>query len=276
MPSRRAILASAAALLATRAVQGAEPGAALSPDIQRVLERRRLVVAVAGFPLPPFVTAAGGTVAGYDVELATGMAGALGVAVAFDRSADSIDALLAIVARGDADLALSKLGATLAGAMRVRFSRPYLTLRQTLLVNRPRFAQRAGGRDPAEMAQEVDALLGVVAGTVAAEDARRRWPQARFRDYPRFDPDLVDAVLAGELDAGCGDELEARHALAARSDAPLRLRAAMLPDTRLAIAAALPHDSLQLLAWVDLYIETALAPITPDALLARYPGKTAE
>jgi polar amino acid transport system substrate-binding protein len=222
--------------------------------------------------VPPFIAAAaGGRHLGYDIDLAQGMASALGVPAAFDDRARSLDALLATVARGDADLALSKLGATLEGATRVRFSRPYLVLRQALLVGRPRFAQIARGREPNEVVAEPETPIAIARGTASAEDARRRWPRARLRDYPRFDPDIVDAVLAGEVLAGAGDEIEVRRALAARPDAPLRLRAAILPETRLLIAAALPRDSLQLLAWVDLYIETALAPVTIDDLLGRYP-----
>jgi polar amino acid transport system substrate-binding protein len=277
MLRRRTLLASAAALLAGAAapLSAAEP--APPPDIARILERKRLIVAVAGFPLPPFVAGdAAGKLVGYDIDLAQGMAHALGVAAGFDSSARSIEGLLALVARGEADLALSKLGTTLEGAMRLRFSRPYLTLRQALLVNRPRFAQSAGGRDPAEVAAAPDTPLGVVAHSISAEDARRRWPLARFHDYPRFDPDLADAVLAGEVLAGCGDEVEMHQILSERSDAPLRLRAAILPETRLPVAAALPRESTELLAWVDLYIETALAPVAIDELLARYPAKPPE
>jgi polar amino acid transport system substrate-binding protein len=274
MLRRRTLLASTAALLAGAALP---LGAAEAPDIARILERKRLIVAVAGLPALPFVAADGaGKLFGYDVDLAQGMARALGVEASFDRTAQSVETLLALVAKGDADLALSKLGATLEGAIQVRFSRPYLTLRQALLVNRPRFARSAGGRDPAEVVAAPETPLGVVAHTISGEDARRRWPRARFRDYRRFDPDLVDAVLAGEVTAGCGDEVATGRVLAARSDAPLRLRAAILAETRLPIAAALPRESTQLLAWVDLYIETALAPVTAEELIARYPAKPQE
>ena len=278
MLGRRALLTLAPALLAgaPRPILAQERRPAPAPDILRILERGRLVVAVAGFPLPPFVALdAKGAPAGYDIDLARGMASALGVPTAFDSRARSLDAVLAAVAQGDADLALSKLGARLDWAMRVRFSRPYLVLHQALLVSRPHFVQTSGGREPAEVVADPDTPVGVVAGTASAEDARRRLPRARLRDYPRFDPDIVDAVLAGEVLAGCGDELEVRHALAGRPDAPLRLRAQVLPETRLPVAAALPRESAQLLAWVDLYIETALTPVTADELLARY-AKPAE
>jgi ABC-type amino acid transport substrate-binding protein len=277
MLGRRALLALVPALLAgaarpLRAMDERQP----APDILRILGRGRLVVAVAGFPVPPFVIAdPGGALSGYDIDLARGMAGALGVPVTFDSRAQSVDAVIAAVARGDADLALSKLGARLDWAMRVRFSRPYLVLRQALLVNRPHFARIAGGREPDAVAQDADAPIGVVTATASAADARRRLPRARFHEYPRFDPDVIDAVLAGTILAGCGDELEVRQALAARTDAPLLLRAAILPETRLPIVAALPRDSLQFLAWVDLYLETALTPVTADELLARH-AKPAE
>jgi len=48
----------------------------------------------------------------------------------------------------------------------------------------------------------------------------------------------------------------------------------MLADTRDPIAAALPWDSLQLLAWVDLYLDSA-APLSVEQLLGQ-PDKAAE
>ncbi len=242
----------------------------LAPDIERILDRGRLLVAVAGFDLPPFVASGpGGEPQGSDIDLARGMAAALGVAIAFDRSARSFDELIDLVARHEADLALSRLSETLARAMRVRFSRPYLLLRPALLLNRLRFAQLAQGGDPVAVVNTPAATIGVVVGTASPAAARRLFPDARRREYPRWRPELIDAVLRGEVAAGLGDELEARRALAARPEAPLQLRAVMLEATRERIGAAVPWDSTQLLAWVDLYLETEATPLTVEALLAR-------
>jgi polar amino acid transport system substrate-binding protein len=248
----------------------AAPVPALAPDIARIRERGRLVVAVAGFAIPPFVTiGADGAPTGTDIDIATDMAKALGVGLAFDQRARTVDEMIDIVAARDADLAISRLSETLDRALRVRFSRPYLMLHQALLLNRLRFAQTAQGRDPIEVVQESGASIGVMAGSAYVEYAKRLLPRARLRDYANW-PSMIDAVRRGDVVAAYGDELEVKHALMADPAAPLQLRPAILADTRDAIGIALPWDSLLLLAWVDLYLETAAKPLDVDELLARY------
>jgi ABC-type amino acid transport substrate-binding protein len=272
MLRRRAFLASAAALAALPAVAQQRRRA---PDMQRIVDRGRLVAAVAGFAVPPFVTlGADGALGGHDIALAQGMARALGLPVAFERAA-SFDAIVGTVASGAADLGLGRLSATLARAELVRFSRPYLVLRHALLVSRPRFARRAPDGEPMAALKAGDAPLAIVPGTAAAEYARGLVAPARLREYRRWDPDVVDAVRGGEVIAGCGDEVEVKRALAARPDAPLQLRAVVLPGTRDPIAVALPWDSGQLLAWVDLYLDGAGASPTVEQLLGP-PEKAAE
>lgn len=271
LPSRRAFLASLATLLAPPTFAAERPS--LAPDMQRIMDRGKLVVAITAADVPPFVvTGADGKLAGHDIALAEGMARALGVPVAFDRSAGSADAVIDVVARHGADVGLSRLSETLDRAKRVRFSRPYLTLHRALLLNRPRFARLAQGRDPVEVMRGLEAAIAVVDSS-DREAAQRLLPEARLRDYPRWEPDAVDAVLKGTVAAALGDELMVRRALAAQPEAPLLLRSAILPGTRDPIGVALPWDSLQLLAWVDLYLETAATPLDLDALLAIQGGR---
>src|SRR5260221_12602823 len=142
MLRRRALFVYAASLAAGVAAPAAAAQERASPrrapDMQRILDRGRLVVAVAGFAAPPFVTiGADGALGGHDIALAHGMAGALGLPVAFDRDATNFDDIVGKVAQGTADLGLSRLSATLARAVLVRFSRPSVGLRHALLVNRP-------------------------------------------------------------------------------------------------------------------------------------------
>jgi polar amino acid transport system substrate-binding protein len=264
---RRAFLASAAALAALPAA--AQQRRTRAPDMQRVFDRGRLVAAVPGFAVPPFVTlGADGALGGHDIALAQGMARALGLPVAFKR-APSFDGIIDTVASSAADLGLGRLRATLARAELVRFSRSYLVLHHALLVSRPRFARRAPDGDPLAKLKDGAAPLAIVPGTAAGEYARRLVAPARLRGYRRWDPEVVDAVRGGEVIAGLGDEVEVKRALAARPDAPLQLRAVVLPETRDPIAVALPWDSGQLLAWVDLYLDGAGPSPTVEQLLGQ-------
>lgn len=272
MLRRRAFFAYAAALAVAAAPGAAQQRQPLrrAPDMQRIFDRGRLVVAVAGFAAPPFVTLdAAGTLGGYDIALAQGMTQALGLPIMFDRDAANFDGIIDKVARGEADLGISRLSQTLARATLVRFSRPYLVLHHALLVSRPRFARMAPDGEPVTALKSGDAPLAIVPGTTAAEYARRLVALQRLREYRRWDPDVIDAVRGGEVIAGCGDEIEAKRALAARPDAPLQLRAVVLPDTRDPIAVALPWDSGQLVAWVDLYLDRTGAPPTVEQLLGQ-------
>jgi ABC-type amino acid transport substrate-binding protein len=269
MLSRRAIIGATLALVGSRAWAAPSP-APLAPDMRRIRERGRLIVALGAGALPPFVTAAGeGAPHGFDVELAQGMAQALGVALDFDRSAQSGDDVIDRVASGAVDLGLSRLIVTLSRAERVRFSQPYLVLHRALLFNRPRLAQIAAGREPLDVLRNGDGPLAIVAGSGAGDAAHRLLPRAELKEFPRWDPELVAAVLDGSVLAGWGDEIEARRTLTQQPEAPLRLRATTLPTTSERVAVALPWESRQLLAWVDLYLGTALTPVTPDELLAR-------
>src|ERR1700730_16713895 len=100
MLHRRTLIASVAAL-AAGAARAQEPGPRRAPDMQRVFDRGRLVVAVAGFAAPPFVhIAADGALGGHDIALAQDMAGALGLPLALDRDAASFDAIIDKVASG--------------------------------------------------------------------------------------------------------------------------------------------------------------------------------
>jgi polar amino acid transport system substrate-binding protein len=268
MLSRRAILVSALVLAArsVAAAEGRQPG--LSPDIERIVARGRLIVATAAFDLPPFVSSgADGALVGDDIELAKGLAAALGVDAAFERAAD-VEAIFDRLGRGEADLAVGRLSVTLDRARRVRFSRPYLVLRQALLLNRPRLASLARGRDPVAAMNAPEATVAVVAGGAYGQYASRTLPRARLVSYPRWQPDIVDAVLRGDVLAGYGDERDVERALEARPDAPLQLRSLVLGDERDAIAVALPWSSLQLLSWIDLYVETVVLPRAQIALPA--------
>lgn len=270
MLERRTLLALPLALAAMSALVRSAGGSELAPDIERIRKRGRLIVAMAGFDVPPFVMSLpDGTVAGHDVDLAQGIAKALGVSLELDRRASTFNDLVDIIAGHEADLAISKVSETLDRAMRVRFSRPYLVLRHALLLNRLRFAQIAKGRDPIEVVKTYDASLAVMSGTAYVEYARRLLPRAQLHEYASWDL-AVEAVLSGEVVAAYRDELEVQRTLAARPDAPLQLRMAVLTDTRDPIAVALPWDSGQLCSWIDLYIESMTKPLTVDELLAKY------
>ncbi len=105
-------------------------------------ERGALRVGLVAKDIPPLlVTGSDGQPAGIEVAMANGLARRLGVKLQFVRTAATHDELVAQVAAGEVDIAVSSVSRTVERAQAVRFSRPYLTQSVAVALNRVRALQ---------------------------------------------------------------------------------------------------------------------------------------
>lgn len=246
------------------------PESAYAPEIQQILERGTLVVAMLDQENPPFfMTSPQHQLVGLDINLAQDLADRLGVKLRLHRTATTFDQVVNAVFRGEADMAISKISRTLNRGLRVRFSRPYLEMRQGLLVNRILLTQQAHGSTMTETLRRLQGKVGVIQGSSYVEFLRQKFPLANVVEFGSW-PRLVDAVTAGEILAAYRDELEIKQLALTRPNAALNLQTVALTDTRDALAIVLPWDSPQLLAFVDQYLAASATDYTVDALLQRY------
>ncbi|MGA9301530.1 MAG: transporter substrate-binding domain-containing protein, partial [Bradyrhizobium sp.] len=112
------------------------------PDIRQLQERGALRVGLVAKDIPPLlVTGSDGQPAGIEVAMANGLARRLGVELQFVRTAATHDELVAQVATGEVDVAVSSITRTVERAKVVRFSRPYLTQSVAVALNRMRALQ---------------------------------------------------------------------------------------------------------------------------------------
>ena len=190
--------------------------AALSsfPDIRQVQERGALRVGLVAKDIPPLlVTGSDGQPAGIEVAMANGLARRLGVKLQFVRTAATHDELVAQVAAGEVDVAVSSVSRTVERAQAVRFSRPYLTQSVAVALNRVRALQEnvACPNTPADAAALAarPGGLGVTRGG-AYEQALRN--QDKKINPVVFDTvrELHDALETDRLLAGLGGEIELR------------------------------------------------------------------
>src|ERR1700677_1456043 len=96
-------------------------GRLLAPEFARIVSRGELVVAVLGVDQPPFFEQHEGVLSGIDIDIAKELAAKLGVKVSFNRGANTFDAVVDLLASGQADLAVSKLSRTLSRAEIISF-----------------------------------------------------------------------------------------------------------------------------------------------------------
>jgi len=164
---------------------------------------------------------------GLDVELAQDIAAKLGVEVEFKRDYSNFSGIVDGIARHEADVAITLLSRTPDRAKKVRFTKPYIILRQGLLISRIRMAQRPRHLTLMEILNDPGSEIGVKAGTSYVAFARQRFPLGVIREYPEWDPDIINAVLKGEVIAAFHDEIEIKKVVIGKPEKKESLRGAV-------------------------------------------------
>ena len=251
------------------------PAAAQAPgrlaDLQDIVSRGSLRVAVPDFDSRPFFSAANGKLEGLDIELAQAVAAELEVEVTFDRSPKSFNEAVELVARDGADLAICKLSRTLRRARIISYSRPYAKLNHGLLTHRARFAAVARNRDIPEVIRNFEGELGVITNSSFTDFAARNFPKARLQ---RFDSwfGMINAIRQGTIDAAYRDDFEIKRLLVEDPSLTLVARSVTLTDLTDTLAIGVRPDAPHLVDFVNLFLELSHSPepLSGDELLARF------
>ncbi len=260
------------ALFATFTVAQTVPDAttlAGPPDLLGIAARGKLIVAMTSFDNAPFYSVKDGHLEGIDVELSNDIAEALGVEVEFDRSAETFNDVVAKVKNGEADIAVSKISRTNSRALVVAFSNPYVRLKNALMFNRLNLAQKSQGKDLGDYVRNFDGNLGVIEKSSFATFAKLRFPNANIVAFKTWG-DVVDATIAGKVDAAYRDEFEVRRIAEDRPETSISLRTVTIADARDSIAVAVPWNAPRLLAIVNQVIDDRPTELNADDVIAMY------
>lgn len=271
---RRSVAAGASLLLPVTGVQAFD---GLATEIKAIKDRGRLSVGMADFSSPPFFDDSQhsgdlpdrSSLRGSDIDLARHLALVLDVDVVFDRRWTSFNAVVDAVAAGHVDVGISKLSATADRAVKVLFSRPIITPRHALLINRLSLAKRAGATDPLSIInRDFDGKVGVIAQSSYVTIARNILGKADIQEFPSWEA-AISAVETGQVDLAYRDEIEIKKLVRSKPDLHLNLRSAVVTDFHDSIAVALPSNSRQLQALLNIIIESS-QKISVDQLLDKY------
>ncbi|MBS0016203.1 MAG: transporter substrate-binding domain-containing protein [Arthrospira sp. SH-MAG29] len=242
----------------------------MSPDVQKIIDRGELIVAINQEDSPPFFAEdADGKLIGLDVEIAREIAQNLGVKVRFDRSAKTFNEVVNRVYKGDADMAISKLSQTLERAKIISFSHPYLTMRHGLLLNRLQLTQATRNKDLVDFLRDFQGKIGVINASSYERFAMDKFPKATIIRYSNWE-DLIRGAMRGDILAAYRDELEVKKILINYPNVALNFQTVALTDSQDPIAIALPWSSNHLLKFVNLYLTMNDKKYTVSQLLEDY------
>jgi polar amino acid transport system substrate-binding protein len=242
-------------------------GRLLAPDIARIVTRGELVVAMLGVDTPPFFYEKNGQLVGVEVELAKSIAKELGVNVRFNRTARTFNAVVDTIARGEADIAVSKLSRTLARAQVISFSQPYLSLNHALILNRVKFAQFARDRALPDVIRGFTGTVGVIAKSSFSDYAKRNFPNAKVVEYPDWGG-VLKALDKGDVISAYRDEFEVKRILKSDPTASLVLRTVTFKDLEDTLGIAVGINDRTLLAFINEFLTQRSDKLTINKVLA--------
>jgi polar amino acid transport system substrate-binding protein len=252
------------------------PEAAYHPDIETIVERGELVVALADDQDPPwFFKTEEGEYLGFDIELAHAIAKELKVSVRFNQEAPTYNAVADVIAAGRADIAITDLSLTLERAKKVSFSKPYGFLQQAIVLNRLAYARlKVDGVKKPSITQKLNqpqAVIAVSKGTSYESWARELFPKATFYLVDDWDDAFVEKFRSGEIAAAFRADLALRRMIGIKPSLKVYVQPILLEGKVDTIHIAVPAEKIHLLQWVNDYIETKKIRVGVGDLFRDYP-----
>lgn len=237
------------------------------PDIRRIKERGKLIVAQYGGVQPGFFAYddcreypgqlscehGGHRIVGCDIFLATELARQLGVGLELNRTARDYDTVCRIVASGKADVGISMLSVTLRRAQYLRFSSPYTMVRTGILVDRL-YVSQAKNKNVLGLFDKSHIKIGVRGSCAYVDFVKEAFPKAQIVVFQDFEP-MIRGVLNVEINAMYEDEFHIMDRLRRDPKLAVRLRFIPVPTIKVPTAIAVPPDSPNLLAFINLFLE---------------------
>jgi ABC-type amino acid transport substrate-binding protein len=241
----------------------------LPADIAAIKKANVLIVAMTKKDNPPFFSGDEDNIRGLDVEIARRIGVLLGVPVQFRRDAESFAEVVEQVRDGRADIAVSKLSVTGPRLQVVRFSDPYIKLRQSLVINRLWLSQNSQGREVYQVIRDFNGKISFIKNSSYDTFARVNFPNATFVPEEKWDV-IIEKVTRGEIAAAYRDEFEIKKIAFEKPDAAITTKSITISDSVDNIAIAVNPKATQLLSIVNHVIKNEYNNIDTKKLMDRY------
>jgi len=241
----------------------------LPPDIAAIKKKNVLIIAMTKKDVPPFFSGEGADIRGLDVEIARRIGVMIGVPVEFRRDAESFAEVVEQVRDGRADLAVSKLSITGPRLLTVRFSDPYIKLKQAMIINRLWLSQNSQGREVHEVLRTFNGKISFIKNSSYDTFARANFPKAVYTPEESWDT-IINNVTNGTIAAGYRDEFEIKKISFEKPEAAITTKTVTISDSIDNIAVAANVNSPQLLSIVNHVIRNEYSNIDTKKLMDRY------
>lgn len=179
---------------------------------------------------------------GSSVEIVEMIAKEMGVKIKFLNY--DWDGLIPALLSKKADMLAADMTPTLKRAMKIAFPDPYMYTGSVVFVKQD---------SPIKTLEDIKpgTKMAVLLGSTGETDAKKVFPEAKYKTYKGGGPLLINAVLAGHVDAGVNDASGVKSQISNFPPNSVRILEGQL--SRSPLAFAVRYDSPDLLRWLDLF-----------------------
>jgi ABC-type amino acid transport substrate-binding protein len=245
----------------------------LPADIAAIKKHNVLIVSMTKKDNPPFFSGDEDHLHGLDVDIANSIGKVLNVPVKFRRDAESFSEVIEQVRTGSADIAVSKLSVTSPRLLTVRFSVPYIKLKQAMIINRLWLSNHSKGREVYQVIREFDGKISFIRNSSYDTFARINFPNAEYIPQDNWN-EIISDVMFGKIAAAYRDEFELKKINFEKPDAALSTKTITISDSVDNIAVAVNYQSTHLLSIVDYVIRNQYGTVDSSKLMIRYKEET--
>jgi polar amino acid transport system substrate-binding protein len=223
-------------------------GIGFAETLTDIVSRGELRVAVQSGQAPYAFVDKNGVQAGSMIDFAKGMADEMGVKLVildFDW-----DGLIPALLSGKADILAADMTPTLKRALKISFTDPWIYVQPCI------FTKTGASFQTLEDVNKPEVTVGVLLGSTGETIAKQYLPKATIKSYKGSGRMIVQALIAGHVDAGLNDDLAVLTVLPDFPPNSIRLLDKRLGNGKDSLAFAVRHESINLWQWINLYFET--------------------
>jgi polar amino acid transport system substrate-binding protein len=226
-------------------------GTSMAGTLNEIVKRGELRVAVQSGAAPYAFVDKNGNHTGSMVEFTREMAKRMGVKLKildFDW-----DGLIPALLSGKADILAADMTPTLKRALKMTFADPWYYVQPCI------FTKTGASYQVLEDVNKPSVTVGVLLGSTGETIAKKFLPNAKLKTYKGGGRMIVQALLAGHVDAGVNDDLAVLTVLPDFPPNSLRLLDKRLGKGKDPLAFAVRQESVNLWQWINLYFKTIRA-----------------
>jgi len=211
--------------------------------LEEIAQRGELRIAVQTQGAPFSFVDRNGERTGSSIDLCNLIAKEMGVKVKYLNY--DWDGLIPALLSKKADMLAADMTPTLARAMKIAFTNPYMYTGSVV------FVKQDSPILTIEDVKKKGTKLAVLLGSTGENDAKKAFPEAELKTYKGGGPLLINAVMAGHTDAGVNDGSAVVGQSASFPPNSVRILEGQLSKSPLAFAVR--YDSPDLLSWLNLF-----------------------